>query len=89
MDVDQGMLSNCVWSLLEDRDGNLWIGTQNGVSMYNGGSFTHFTKKEGLSGNAVRSILEDRDGNLWFGTYGRGVSKYNGETFTHFTEKEA
>ena len=56
--------------------------------MYNGETFTHFTKKEGLSNNYVKSILEDSQGNLWFGTLGGGVSMYNGETFTHFTQKE-
>jgi serine phosphatase RsbU (regulator of sigma subunit)/sugar lactone lactonase YvrE len=89
LDVDQGMNSSYVWSILEDSHGNLWFGTYGGgVSKYNGESFTHFTEKEGLSYNYVRSILEDSHGNLWFGTYGGGVSKYNGESFTHFTEKE-
>ncbi len=84
----EGLSNNIVWSILEDRHGNLWFGTRDAVSMYNGETFTHFTQKEGLSNNWVFSILEDRHGNLWFGTRGGGVSMYNGETFTHFTEKE-
>jgi hypothetical protein len=88
MDVDQGMNSSYVWSILEDRHGNLWFGTWvGGVTMYNGETYTHFTEKEGLSNDIVRSILEDSTGNLWFGTDG-GICKYNGETFIHFTEKE-
>ena len=88
LDVQQGMNSSNVLSILEDSHGNLWFGTvEGGVSMYNGESFTHFTQKEGLSSNRVNSILEDSDGNLWFGTQG-GASMYNGESFTHFTEKE-
>ena len=56
-------------SILEDKSGNLWFGTEGGgVSMYNGESFTHFTEKEGLSNRDVLSILEDKSGNLWFGT---------------------
>ncbi|MFT7611934.1 MAG: serine phosphatase RsbU (regulator of sigma subunit) [Parvicellaceae bacterium] len=81
LDVDQGMASSYVSSILEDKSGNLWFGTNGGgVSMYNGESFTHFTEKEGLSNNIVFSILEDKSGNLWFGTYDGGVSMYNGET---------
>ena len=83
----EGLSNNWVWSILEDSNGNLWFGTNGGVSMYDGKIFTHFTTNEGLSGNQVRSILEDRHGNLWFATR-NGVSKYNGETFTHFTTKE-
>ncbi len=88
LDVDQGMNSSNVSSIMEDSRGNLWIGTSGGgVSRYNGESFTHFTEKEGLCSNIVISILEDRNGNLWFGT-SRGACMYDGKNFTHFTEKE-
>ena len=83
----EGLSNNTVWSILEDKSGNLWFGSNGGVSKYLGKSFTHFTEKEGLSNNTVLSILEDKSGNLWFGTNG-GVSKYDGKSFTHFTEKE-
>jgi len=89
LDVEQGMNSSNVTSILEDSHGNLWFSTWGGgVSMYNGETFTHFTEKEGLSNNVVWSNLEDSQGNLWFGTEGGGVSIYDGESFTHFTEKE-
>ena len=69
LDVDQGMASSYVYSILEDKSGNLWFGTYGGgVSRYDGKSFTHFTEKEGLSNNSVWSILEDKSGNLWFST---------------------
>ena len=46
LDVDQGMSSSYVLSILEDSNGNLWFGTWGGgVSMYNGETFTHFTNK--------------------------------------------
>jgi ligand-binding sensor domain-containing protein/serine phosphatase RsbU (regulator of sigma subunit) len=89
LDVDQGMASSYVLSILEDKEGNLWFGTNGGgVSRYDGKFFTHFTKQEGLSNNTVWSILEDKKGNLWFGINGGGVSRYDGESFTHFTEKQ-
>jgi ligand-binding sensor domain-containing protein/serine phosphatase RsbU (regulator of sigma subunit) len=65
----EGLSNNVVLSILEDKSGNLWFGTEGGgVSKYDGKSFTHFTDKEGLSNNVVLSILEDKSGNLWFGT---------------------
>ena len=48
LDVEQGMNSSSIWSMLKDKNGNLWFGTENGLSRYNGKSFTHYTKKEGL-----------------------------------------
>ncbi|WP_083639214.1 two-component regulator propeller domain-containing protein [Algoriphagus marinus] len=87
LDVDQGMGSSYLSSILEDKSGNIWFGTlDRGVSKYDGESFVHFTEAAGLSDNRVTSILEDKSGNLWFGTEGGGVSKYDGESFVHFTE---
>ena len=89
LDVEQGMNSSHILSIMEDNHGNLWFGTgAGGASMYNGVSFTHFTENEGLSNNIVWSALEDSRGNLWFGTYGGGVCMYDGKCFIHYTERE-
>ena len=84
----QGLKSGNINCLLQDKTGNLWLGTDAGVSKYDGKNFTHYTKKEGLRNDAVKSILEDKYGNIWFGTNGGGVTKFDGKYFTHFTEKE-
>ncbi len=84
----QGLKSNGIRSMMNDKYGNLWIGTTGGgMSRYDGQRFTHYTEQEGLVHNFVSSMLEDRYGNLWFGTAG-GVSKYDGLRFTNFTEEE-
>jgi signal transduction histidine kinase/DNA-binding response OmpR family regulator len=93
LDVDQGMISSYVNSILEDSRGNLWFGTDGGgVSRFDGRCFTHFTEEEGLTNIFVWSILEDSQCNMWFGTNGRGVSRYdpdNGRgSFTHFNMEE-
>lgn len=81
---------------IQDRKGNLWFGTQGGVSMYDTISkqFTIYRDSEGLSNNNVWTILEDKSGTLWFGSYGGGVSKFEPATsehsafITHYTEAE-
>ena len=79
-----GLGINLVTSLLEDRQGNLWLGTEgSGVVRYDGRGWTTYTTADGLPNNAVGSLLEDREGNLWLGTP-EGVSQYHGlvlETF--------
>jgi len=78
-----------VRSMLQDRGGMLWVGTEGGgVSRYDGQTWTTFTTKDGLAGNIVRSILQDRAGMLWFGTVGGGVSRYDGQIWTTFTTKD-
>jgi ligand-binding sensor domain-containing protein len=77
-----------VYSILEDKDGNLWFGTEKmGVCRYDGKSFTWFTEK-GLDYGAVRGIFQDKAGNIWFGTNGGGVCLYNGKSFINFSEEK-
>jgi len=82
--TEDGFAGNFATRLLEDRLGDLWIGTlRNGASRYDGESFVRFDTTSGLAGNKVLSIAEDRAGDLWFGTDG-GASRYDGETFTTY-----
>lgn len=77
-----------VWSIREDRSGNLWFGTNgSGVIRHDGEVFTRFTTREGLANDFVFSILEDRRGNLWFGTNG-GLSRHDGAAFTTYTTSD-
>ncbi len=86
---DQGLISSNVLKILEDKKGNLWLGTDGGgVCKYDGKSFTNFTEKEGLSSNAVFSILEDKKGNFWFGMRSGGIIKFDGQNFTHYSINE-
>lgn len=76
-----------VYSMLKDKKGNLWFGTQSqGVCLYDGKDFTWFTD-HGLAGPAVLALFEDSRGNIWMGNNGAGLFKYDGKTLLNFTEK--
>jgi signal transduction histidine kinase/ligand-binding sensor domain-containing protein len=83
-----------VLAILEDSEGYLWFGTEDGgVSRYDGQSFVTFTTEDGLAGDCVRFILEDKQGHLWFGiggwgVKGGGVSRYDGQSFVNFTTED-
>ncbi|MDX1666800.1 MAG: two-component regulator propeller domain-containing protein, partial [Saprospiraceae bacterium] len=89
----EGLIDNVVQAITEDSRGNIWIGTEGGVSMYDGRTFTQFTVDTGLSGKAVFHIHEDRKGNIWFATNG-GVDKYTpgdfegSGSFTNYSIRE-
>ncbi|CAM3303367.1 sensor histidine kinase [Aequorivita lipolytica] len=86
--TQQGLAMSSILCGYKDSAGNLWFGTAgNGVSMYNGKSFTNFTSAHGLIHNLINCITEDSQRNIWFGSYG-GVSKYNGKTFENFTTEQ-
>ena len=75
-----------VWSMFEDREGNIWFGTDgDGARKFDGKGFTTYTTKEGLGGNQVRCILGDRHGRIWMGGDGWGVSRLDGKEVRAFT----
>ena len=81
--TEDGLANNAVVSIEEDKEGNLWFGTQSGLSKYNGNTFTNFGKKNGLQLDHISNILIDKTGSIWIGAWG-GVTHFNGVTFTDF-----
>ena len=89
---------NNIWSLYEDSQGRIWIGTNaGGLNLYKPetGNFIRFEMNQadhsGLQNQAINVIFEDRKGTMWIGTeYGLAAMNYeNGSaTFRHFTENE-
>lgn len=64
-------------SLLEDRDGAIWLGTYaNGIIRYRAGVFSTLGRKDGLSHETVNELHQDRAGVKWIGTRGGGLNRY-------------
>ena len=80
-DVTEGSPSlHRVFSIGEDRAGNLWFGTvEHGAWRYDGKTLRNFSAKDGLTSKDIMAIYTDRRGNLWLG--GNGVFKFNGTSF--------
>ncbi|HYD91014.1 MAG TPA: two-component regulator propeller domain-containing protein, partial [Flavobacterium sp.] len=75
-----------VRTIKQDRKGNIWITSWEGVFKYDGKSFTNVTSK--VSSARFFSVLEDRKGNFWFASIGSGVYYYDGKSFQNFTTKD-
>ncbi|MBX7052774.1 MAG: diguanylate cyclase [Flavobacteriales bacterium] len=71
-----------VFTMAEDRDGNIWFGDRDaGIWKYDGVVMTNYTKKDGLTNDNALSIYKDHQGELWFGMEDGKVYKFNGKTF--------
>lgn len=81
--MDDGLPHNTILDLTEDKAGNIWIATRNGVSKYYEESFNNFSEKDGLTSNWTSCILADSKGNIWVGTK-NGVSLYDGKSWSKF-----
>lgn len=74
---DEGLASNRMLCIFQDRTGFMWFGTEDGLVRYDAVGFEVFRKKQGLSHNRIISLAEDRiNGNLWIGT-NRGLNYFN------------
>ncbi|WP_339134561.1 MAG: two-component regulator propeller domain-containing protein [Candidatus Electrothrix sp. GW3-4] len=81
--------ASAVRSLLNDKQGNLWVGTNDsGLFRFHNNIFTHFNMQDGLPSDSVRRLFEDSNGGLWIGTTS-GVAYFNGKVFQRFTSPEA
>ncbi|GAB4131985.1 MAG: hypothetical protein Fur0041_02890 [Bacteroidia bacterium] len=78
--VEQGLVQSQVQTLVQDNDGNLWIGTLAGLSKYNGLGFESFSRKNGLAEDWVTVSYKDSRGDIWFGHWAGGVSRYNSKS---------
>lgn len=84
-----GLCNNEVFSILEDKKGNLWFGTSDGICHYDGEVFTHipipWERHEGTK--SVLCLFQDKDENIWVGTWGGGAYLYDGKEFTSYLSK--
>ena len=86
-----GLSSRVTTSLLHDRDGFLWVGTNNGLNRYDGTHFVPFKEQRSnpnsLINNQLYSLCEDRQGRIWMSAE-NGVSRYDKTTgrFYHITK---
>jgi signal transduction histidine kinase len=76
--VRDGLLSDVILSLAAAPNGDLWVGTPDGLNWIRGGAVAAFTSADGLPDDFIRSLLADADGSLWIGTR-RGLSHWTGE----------
>ncbi len=77
--TEQGLSSNYIYRLIQDNQGFIWIGTEEGLNKFDGKNFTLFSTKKGrylMSNNRTQALLLAPDGNIWAGT-SNGLNIYD------------
>lgn len=85
------LINNYINCMIFDNQGNLWIGTNIGISKFDikANRFTSYTTAEGLTNNFINSILINDNGNVWIST-NEGLNKFDvkKQDFINFTQKD-
>ena len=82
----EGLSSESVNSLFEDREGNIWVGTTEGLDRFRDFAIPTFSDQQGFSSPGLFSILAARDGSLWLGA-SDGVNRWNKGQITIYRKR--
>ena len=91
---------NSVYSVIESRDGKVWVGTNGGgifsLNQASGALINHAYNAanntiDSLTNNYIRSLYEDQEGNIWVGTFAGGINIYHPKTnkFSHLDKAKS
>lgn len=84
--VKEGLLQSNVLCALQDSKGYLWLGTEGGLSRFDGIEFQNFTKEDGLAESNATAIFQDRAGTIWLGHQNGGISCIKDGNFHIFAD---
>ncbi|MFV5687714.1 two-component regulator propeller domain-containing protein [Flavobacterium sp. ZT3R25] len=73
-----GLSNDRVRSIVKEKNGFVWIGTENGLNRYDGNKIKTYNKQNSvLSANDISDLLIDHKGKIWIATFGGGLNLYN------------
>ncbi len=82
---NSGLASNTVNAIDADSQGRVWVGTSNGVSVYDDGSWTTYTtNNSGLVSNNIAALVVDMQDNVWVATIS-GAGMFDGSSWISYT----
>ena len=85
--LQNGLINERIKNITEDREGNIWLGTDGGgILRYTSEELVSFSKSDGLSSDYVLSILEDSFNDIYFSTYEGGINVFDGNEVSIFQD---
>ena len=62
---ESGLPSSIIYSILQGKDGRIWMGSFNGIAVYNGLDWSYYNSSNSCLDNETVCLREDNDGNVW------------------------
>ena len=81
-----GLPNDHIFALTADGD-RLWVGTEDGLALYEGGKWRSWREKDGLPWRVVSAIaVSPKTGDVWVGLFGGGLARFSGGRFDHYNQ---
>jgi len=78
--LEQGLSQSTVNAIIQDRQGFMWFGTEDGLNRYDGYNFVVYRNNpldsSSVSDNRILALCEDNNGDIWIGTFRGGLNRY-------------
>ncbi|MCS3799401.1 two-component regulator propeller domain-containing protein [Niastella sp. OAS944] len=71
-----GLAGGTIYCMVQDKDGFIWLGTEGGLSRFDGTHFKSFTREDGLPDNEVVQLFADSKGRIWIAPFKKTVCYY-------------
>jgi ligand-binding sensor domain-containing protein len=84
---NDGLPSNTIYSVFQDTDGFIWIGTENGLARYNGSDFRMYENST-VRSKAVTGIFQDSEGRIWLHNFFGEILYVEGDSLRKLTAWE-
>ncbi|RPI19874.1 MAG: hypothetical protein EHM58_00345 [Ignavibacteriae bacterium] len=85
---DDGLPSLTAYDILQDKNGYIWIATNNGLCRFDGNRFNRLGLKDGLNSRHIVSILEGENNEIYIGNYDKGINLYKEGNITALVPPE-
>jgi signal transduction histidine kinase/ligand-binding sensor domain-containing protein len=85
--VADGLSGDHIDLLFEDREGDMWVGTDGGLDRFRDYAVTRFSVKQGVSDAVVWSVLAGGDGKVWLGTI-KGLDRWSDGRISAFDKRD-
>ena len=81
-----GLPNDHIFAITADGD-RLWVGTEDGLALYEKGKWRSWREKDGLPWRVVSAIaVSEKTGDVWVGLFGGGLARFSGGRFDHFNQ---
>lgn len=75
-DVKDGLAGSTVYSMVQDKDGFMWYGTETGLSRFDGTHFKNFYVSDGLPDNEILNLFVDSKNRIWIVPFKNSICYY-------------